>query len=93
MYEDPQQRSQPPMMPLGQPPPPQLPSVAPPPPDPAIQRRRGRIYYFVITLFFGLPALGAARFGSPMAWVLGFLFLVCFIPAILLTLGNKMRGR
>ncbi len=75
--EDRRQR-QPPIMPIGQPPPPQLRDPRPPP-DPTKARKIAIGYYVVICAIFGFPALVALAYGSGMAFVFGFVFVVLAI--------------
>lgn len=82
MYDDHQPPPQPPIMPLGQPSNPQLPDPRPPP-DPTKMRRVGAVYYVVISLILGFPALVSAAYGSPMAYVFGFVFVVAALWPLL----------
>lgn len=47
-----------------------------PQPDPAKARKVAVGYYVVISLILGFPTLVSATYGSPMAYVFGFLFVV-----------------
>jgi hypothetical protein len=69
-------RSQPPIMPLGQPPPPRLPRREPPKPDLVLRRRRRRVWLTVVAVPFGFATLVSAAYGSPMAFVFGFVLVV-----------------
>lgn len=56
-------------------------------------RTAGYVYFAIVAMLLGFPTLVAAAFGSPMAFVFGFLLFMFGVVPFLFFIGAKQRRR